>query len=935
MMNADSSPDKMAATVPPHQPTANGPSPKSLATTSMHHSPGQHKAKPKFEYPNSPQKAAELLRTKRLPTDMVSTILSDPDIRNDKLPQPYRLVDNIIQRMLADLNNRILAIDKRVSTPSYEGHLKDSWATGALEINGVTAISTEANTHYLSAGKFNRVILGDKFGGLHLVDCARKLELTKVEAFPGRRVTSVSTATVTWLDTNLVTVAAVARGSADINIYYYKNNESKLYHYYRYRMMEPTEAAADTPVAGFPRLVRLSADGFYLSVVTYDGQVVVLKTPEIPEPKLKAEFQQTLGQLHIPGKKEGKSSLASLTSMYQSDPASIIDASIEGTEPQDLPLDEYVVLRLPAYKPPVKEPPPEEPHEEEEKKDSKKTGDPKKGGKKPDGKKEAKKVAKKEAKKDSKKPTGKKETKKAEVEEEESEPTIPPVVFGAAQADEEKGDAGNEVAYSQFHPLTFFVQSSHYYKPESVKGPRAIRKILLTSSVIVIYTGAFEGAEYLLAGKDGLEREQKDYSLDKELTKVLRMKPKSLPKEKKLFIDFVNAEFPKDPASPEKPVGAAAADKDKSKGKEKEKPKEKKQPDSAPEETAPQPKKLKRFEAGKLITCADYTESGESDQLLALGLADGTMIVYDIAFNYPKGVIKKLDAPISALAFNQRKHLVVGYNNGYVAIIKIEKDWPLVARARVHQDKKSPVVLIGTSTIGTAVACDSEGSVRLFDLYRGKKIGKLTPELKHSTHAWGWRLLPQTLIVVQKDTIIAIPQHTDPTGPSLHSVIEKAEGQTYISALKSLPPAVPTKIPPSVAFLFRIEDLLLSNCPGLASQTRPDLSLATVFEGYDENRKPGDLPPALPPFKTEDISSIKKSARASQRSSQLSHQDPIPAIKIKIPTSKYFEPHEDWVGRSWRPRARNQARSRRSTAPQRSSCSTPNSTSRARRSARR
>lgn len=41
-----------------------------------------------------------------------------------------------------------------------------------------------------------------------------------------------------------------------------------------------------------------------------------------------------------------------------------------------------------------------------------------------------------------------------------------------------------------------------------------------------------------------------------------------------------------------------------------------------------------------------------------------------------------------------------------------------------------------------AIAIDSGGNARLFDLIRGKKIGKLTPNLKHSIKNWVWRLRP-------------------------------------------------------------------------------------------------------------------------------------------------------------------------------------------------
>jgi len=822
------------------------------------------KNKSKFEYPSSPQKAAELFRTTKLNNDTVSGILSDPDIKHDKLPMPYRLIDKIIQQILYDLNNQISAIDKRSNTPSYEGHLKDLWATGAFEINGVTSISTESNTRYLAEGKFNRVIVGDKIGTIYLIDCARKLLLTKVEAFPGRRICSISTVSITWLDTNLVIVAVCARGSGYINIFFYKNNESKLFHHYKLKIADPIEAQEDTSADNYPRQVKISADGLYLTITTYSGEVLVLEMPPIPEPKIKKEFQDAIGQLQLGGKKEKKSSLTSLTAMYQSDSSQLIDASIECEEVKEVLYENLIVLKLPVYTPP-KFVPKEEPVEEV-------AVDPK--GKK----KEVKKEVKKEQKKDAKKGVKKEEKK-------EEEPSKPLMLFGQLKKDEEGGDISPELPYSEFMPICFFVQSSKSFKAEGVKGPQAIRMSPSTTSIIVVYTGSYIGFEYLLAGKDGQSRIPKDLSLDKQLIAIIKMKPKNIPKEKKEFIEYVNGELqPK-----EEEIGKKVNQKKEEQAKKVErKGTDIKKDSKAKEEPVEESVKdlfigMRKFEAGKTILTADYTETSESNQLLALGLCDGTVIIYDISFGYPKAVIQKFNAPVSTLAFNGIKHLIVGYNNGYIQIFKKEKDWPLILQARVHQDMHSPVIAIYPSDIGVCIACDSEGNARLFDLYRGKKIGKLCPLLKHSSQPWTWRLFPQLCLSIQKDTIIAVSSHSDTSlTERLNETIGKSEHGVYYSGMKAIPPTgLEFSLNLSVLFLFRIEDLLLAIYPAIASMNRPDLTIGTLFENYDESKKPEDMVNALEPvFKGEDISSIRKSQHESRKSSQISRQDVLPSIKV-------------------------------------------------------
>jgi hypothetical protein len=712
----------------------------------------------------------------------------------------------------------------------------------------------------LKEGKFNRVIVGDKAGTIYLIDCARKLLLAKTEAFPGCRISSISTASITWLDTNLVIVAVCARGSGYVNIFFYKNNESKLFHHYKLKITNPVEAQENTVADSYPRHVKISADGLYLTVTTYNGEVLVLEMPPIPEPKIKKEFQEAIGKLQLGGKKEGKSSLTSLTAMYQSDSSQLIDGSIEREEAKEVLYEDHIVLKLPVYTPP-KFIPKEEPVEE--------VVDPK--GKKKEAKKEIKKEQKKDSKKDAKK--------------EDEEPPKPQMLFGPLKKDEEGGDISPELPYAEFMPICFFIQSTKSFKAEGVKGPQAIRISPSTTSIIVVYTGSYVGFEYLLAGKDGQLRIPKDFSLNKQLVNIIKMKPKNIPKEKKEFIDYINSELqPK-----EKDTGKKLDRKKEEQVKKVErKGLDTKKDPKAKEEPIEEPVKdsfigMRKLEAGKTILTADYTETSESNQLLALGLCDGTVIIYDIAFGYPKAVIQKFNASVSTLAFNGTKHLVVGYNNGYIQIFKEEKDWPLILQARVHQDMNSPVIAIYPSDIGICIACDSEGNARLFDLYRGKKIGKLCPLLKHSSQPWTWRLFPGLCLSIQKDTIIAVSSHSDTSlTEKLNETIGKSEHGVYYNGMKAIPlTGLEFSLNPSVLFLFRIEDLLLAIYPAIASMNRPDLNIGILFENYDESKKPEEIVNALEPiFKSEDISSIRKSPHASHKSNQMSKQDQLPSIKI-------------------------------------------------------
>ncbi len=77
----------------------------------------------------------------------------------------------------------------------------------------------------------NKVLIGDKFGDVHLFDAGRKLILDRKNLFEGgRRIVHISNASIAWMDTKLSYLAVTARGSPFVKICCFKNNENKLVH---------------------------------------------------------------------------------------------------------------------------------------------------------------------------------------------------------------------------------------------------------------------------------------------------------------------------------------------------------------------------------------------------------------------------------------------------------------------------------------------------------------------------------------------------------------------------------------------------------------------------------------------------------------------------------------------------------------------------------
>jgi hypothetical protein len=65
-----------------------------------------------------------------------------------------------------------------------------------------------------------------------LFDVSRKLITDKKQVFESRRISSISTATLHWMDTKLTYVVVVARGSPFVRVLAFKHYENKLTHLY-------------------------------------------------------------------------------------------------------------------------------------------------------------------------------------------------------------------------------------------------------------------------------------------------------------------------------------------------------------------------------------------------------------------------------------------------------------------------------------------------------------------------------------------------------------------------------------------------------------------------------------------------------------------------------------------------------------------------------
>jgi len=170
-----------------------------------------------------------------------------------------------------------------------------------MDLDGVTAIG-KINQVCLAGGvieKLNqqtgvhqKLIFGDKFGSVHLMDISRKLILDKkaLPKYEGRRILNIATACLEWIDTRLIYCAIVARGSPIVSIVCFKHNENKLYHLYSLNTCpelenpDQLELNEGQTYLMLPSEVKMSVDGEFLTVTSFDGSVKLIQMPPVFDP---------------------------------------------------------------------------------------------------------------------------------------------------------------------------------------------------------------------------------------------------------------------------------------------------------------------------------------------------------------------------------------------------------------------------------------------------------------------------------------------------------------------------------------------------------------------------------------------------------------------------------------------------------------------------
>lgn len=228
-------------------------------------------------------------------------LVGNPDNYLDKLPQPYRFLNECLQELiLTPVYNEIVKIEDRKKTPEYEGNIKEVEPTHTIDLKDVTAMAkmetvvmsgglnektnSAGSAHYNNSYMLNNLLVaGDKFGTVSLVDVTKNkvIDSKALESYKGRKIVSLTTCSLEWLEVRLTYVAVVARASPVISIMCFKSNEQKMHHVYSINLekddaienINELEQVENYSYAKLPAEAKFSNDFEFLAVTTYDGSV--------------------------------------------------------------------------------------------------------------------------------------------------------------------------------------------------------------------------------------------------------------------------------------------------------------------------------------------------------------------------------------------------------------------------------------------------------------------------------------------------------------------------------------------------------------------------------------------------------------------------------------------------------------------------------------
>lgn len=137
----------------------------------------------------------------------------DPDKFIDQLPQPFRMIQEVLEEeIMKKTNAKIDEVESLRSNPSYEGHLKKASPSGGYEIDNITCFSQQDNA-------LGYVLAGDAFGSVYLLDIVNKAKLSRLETKERKPVCDIHMRTVKYGEKTAIIFFVACLGRFEVDCY--------------------------------------------------------------------------------------------------------------------------------------------------------------------------------------------------------------------------------------------------------------------------------------------------------------------------------------------------------------------------------------------------------------------------------------------------------------------------------------------------------------------------------------------------------------------------------------------------------------------------------------------------------------------------------------------------------------------------------------------
>lgn len=573
-----------------------------------------------------------------------------------------------------------------------------------MDLKGVTCFAHPAYNPQ------NYMFAGDKFGNMTVFDLNKKSTVMKFGIAADRRIIDVNVVQYKYEDTELFHFSVVCNAHKEVYIYRMKMSDMKPQLAFIIVCNRSQQTIAEgTKGNEMPYKAVLSPDARYLSVILYNGNVEVYKIPdppavvpvENPSPNQmqKSQFSvlPPIGSQQkppLPGAKPGDKPNLQINTQAATKPnpnepkelkkCKLITArTAELDQNPEEKLFALLLNELPVIPVPVEE------------------------------------------KKEPTKPNPK-DKKAADKKGEADKPTIPPDFYQTkydVNPDQfykkldrtpEYGDISEPLDPPKYFPFLFYGHTTVVIQDTSKKQLSIEKSAQITSDIHCAWNGTRFVDSYVL---------EKPTKEDIPIYLMNLLFNRGSDKGEKSSQILAGIEEKVEISSPPQQTKQMPSPKDKDKDL-------KKDPKANPDAPKPSDVEVENLASNfffNTIYPITNVAINKSKAFLAIGMADGSVVIWDLLYRIEKYSLDKHRLAVTAIEFFEDWRIISGGTDGTVILHDLQNRDNTKKYEHVYKLKDNPIIGITINESGLAFILDKKNNLRTYDIYHFEKVFRVSP----------------------------------------------------------------------------------------------------------------------------------------------------------------------------------------------------------------